>query len=89
MTTIFDDDNISEDDVDTSKIPDFPHDCYGAFDLSEIDDSVCLAEFRFHKNDVPVHAEALQLLQSFKCHQGTNCDGVEALCITLRRFAYL
>ena len=90
----FDDFNISEDeflllyDTDTSKIPDFPYDCYGTFDLNEMNASGCLAEFRFHKNDVPILLEALQLPQSFKCHQGTICDGVEALCITLRRSAY-
>jgi len=53
-----------------------------------MDDSECLAEFRFHKYDVPVLLEALQLPQSFTCHQGTICDGIEALYITLRRFAY-
>ena len=90
----FDDDDISEDeflllyDANTSKNPDFPYDCYGSFDLNEMDDSECLAEFRFHKNDVPVLLEALQLPQSFTCHQRTICDGIEALCITLRRFAY-
>lgn len=90
----FDDGDISEDeflllyDANTSKNPDFPYDCYGSFDLNEMDDSECLAEFRFHKNDVPVLLEALQLPQSFTCHQGTICDGIEALCITLRRFAY-
>ena len=86
--------DISEDeflllyDVNTSKNADFPYDCYGSFDLNEMDDSECLAEFRFHKNDVPVLLEALQLPQSFTCHQETICDGIEALCITLRRFAY-
>ena len=90
----FDDDNISEDefllvhDADTSKNPDFPYDCYGSFNLNEMDDNECLAEFRFHKNDVPILLEALQLPQSFTCHQGTICDGIEALCITLRRFPY-
>ena len=90
----FDDDDISEDeflllyDANTSKNPDFPYECYGLFDLNDMDDSECLAEFRFHKNDVPVLLEALQLPQSFTCHQGTICDGIEALCITLRRFAY-
>jgi len=84
----FDDDDISKDeflllyDSNTSKNPDFPYDCYGSFDLDEMDDSECLAEFRFHKNDVPVLLEALQLSQSFTCHQGTICDGIEALCIT-------
>ena len=62
----FDDGDISEDeflllyDANTSKNPDFPYDCYGSFDLNEMDDSECLAEFRFHKNDVPVLLEALQ-----------------------------
>ena len=90
----FDDDNISEDefllvyDANTSKNPDFPYDCYGSFNLNEMDDNECLAEFRFHKNDVPILLEALQLPQSFTCHQGTICDGIEALCITLRRFPY-
>ena len=30
----------------------------------------------------------MQPSQSFTCHQETICDGIEALCITLRRFAY-
>ena len=53
-----------------------------------MDDSECLAEFRFHKSDIPVLFEALQLPQSFTCHQGTICDGIEGLCLTLGRFAY-
>ena len=94
LVKCFDDDDISEDeflllyDGNTSKNPDFPYDCYGSFDLNDMDSSECLAEFRFHKNDVPVLLEALQLPQSFTCHQGTICDGIEALCITLRRLAY-
>ena len=90
----FDDDDISEDeflllyDANTAKNPDFPYDCYGSFDLNEMGDSKSLTEFRFHKNDVPILLEALQRPQSFTCHQGTICDEIEALCITLRRFAY-
>ena len=90
----FDDNDIPEDeflllyDANTLKNPDFPYDCYGSLDLNEMDNSKCLAEFCFHKNDVPVLLEALQLPQSFTCHQGTTCDGIEALCIILRRFAY-
>ena len=77
-------------DANTSKNPDFPYECYGKFDLNEMDDSECLAAFRFHKSDVPVLFEALQLPQSFTCQQGTICDGIEGLCLTLRtsRFAY-
>ena len=83
----FDDDNISEDeflhlyDANTSNNPGFPYDCCGSFDLNEMDDSECLAEFRLHKNDVPILLEVLQLTQSFTCHQGTICDEIEALCI--------
>ena len=88
------DDDISEDeflllcDGNMWKNPDFPYDCYGSFDLNDMDNSECLAEFHFHKNDVPILLEALQLPQSFTYHQPTICDGIEALCITLRRFAY-
>ena len=53
-----------------------------------MDDSKWLAEFRFREHDVHVLLEGLQLPQSFTCHQGTTCDGIEALCITLRRFSY-
>ena len=53
-----------------------------------MDDSECLAEFRFHRNELPLLLEALQLPQSFNCHHGTIRDGIEALCIRLRRFAY-
>ena len=84
----FNDDNISGDeflrlyDANTSKNPGFPYDCSGSFDLNEMDDSECLAEFRLHKNDVPILLQFLQLPQSFTCHQGTICDGIEALCTT-------
>ena len=73
----FDDGDISEDtflllyNANTSKNPDFPYECSGKFDLNEMDDSECLAEFRFHKSDIPILLEALQLPQSFTCQQGT------------------
>ena len=62
----FDDGEISEDeflvlyDVNTSKNPDFPYKCYGKFDLDEMDESECMAEFRFLKKDIPLLFEALQ-----------------------------
>lgn len=90
----YDDGDISEDellllyDLNTSKNPDFPYECYDKFDLNEMDDSECLAEFRFHKSDIPILFDVLQLPQTFKCQQGTICDGIEGLCIALRRVAY-
>ena len=90
----FDDGDISEDeflllyDVNTSKNPDFPYESYGKFDLNDMDDSECLFEFCFRKSDLPVLSEALRLSNYFTCQQGTICDGIEGLCIALRRFAY-
>ena len=85
----YDDGDISEDellllyDLNTSKNPDFPYECYDKFDLNEMDDSECLAEFRFHKSDIPILFDVLQLPQTFKCQQGTICDGIEGLCNAL------
>ena len=47
-------------DVNTAKKPDFPYECYGKFDLDEMDESECMAEFRFLKKDIPLLFEALQ-----------------------------
>ena len=51
----YDDGDISEDeflllyDVNSSKNPDFPYQNYEHFDLEELDESECLAEFRFRR----------------------------------------
>ena len=90
----FEDYELSEDeflllnDLNTSKNPDFPYECYGKFDFDDMDDSECLAEFRFRKSDIPVLLDTLQLPQTFVCRQGTKCDGIEGICIALRRAAY-
>ena len=39
-----------------SKNPDFPHSSYARFDLENIDETECLAEFRVQKQDIPVLA---------------------------------
>ena len=87
----FYDGDISEDevhlpyDVNISKNPDFPYESYGKFDLNDIDDSECLSEFCFRRSDFPVLSEALHPPNYFTCRQGTICDGIEGLCIALRR----
>ena len=94
LLQIFDDGDISEDevllpyDVNISKNPDFPHESYGKFDLNDIDDSECLSEFCFRKSDFPVLSEVLHPPNYFTCRQGTICDGIEGLCIALRRLGY-
>ena len=78
LLTSFDDGDISEDeflllyDVNRSKNLDFPYQNYKHFDLERLDESECLAEFRFRKSDVPaVLKEAMGLPDSCTCEQGT------------------
>ena len=71
-----------------SKNPDFPHSSYARFDLENIDETECLAEFRVRKQDIPVLANVLQLPVNIRCPQRTICDRIEGLCMLLRRFSY-
>ena len=66
----------------------FPHSSYGEFDLDDMEDDECLAEFRVKKQDLDTLAEALQIPASFHCQQRSKIDGMEGLCMLLRRFAY-
>ena len=58
--------------------PDFP-----------LNNLIDLADFRFRKIDIPVLTQALQIPASFNCEQGMTCDGIEGLCMLLRRLSYL
>ena len=71
-----------------SKNPNFPYEEYSRFNLDNMSEAECKAEFRFNKNDLPVLAEALQIPPSFKLNQGSIVDGMEDLCMLLRRLAY-
>ena len=55
-----------------------------------MEDDECVAEFRVKKQDLDTLAEALQIPASFKCHQRSKIDGVEAefFQISLQRFLY-
>ena len=75
-------------DLNTSKNLDFPYDDYGRFDFDEMDDSECLAEFRVKKRDIADLAIALQIPDVFVCPQRSVADGIEGLCLLLRRLAY-
>ena len=75
-------------DVNQSKNPEFPYEGYGTFDLAEMDDTECKAEFRLRKADISVLAEALDTPETFTCNQGSVIDGIEGLCVLLRRFSY-
>ena len=77
-------------DLHDSKNLDFPYEDYGRFDLDEMDDSECSAEFRVKKRDLPDLAAALQIPNQFVCHrhQRSVADRMEGLCMLLGRLSY-
>ena len=48
----------------------------------------CKTEFRFEKAHLPLLADVLQIPPMFKCSQGSVADGMEALCMLLKRLSY-
>ena len=94
MLVCFDDGTIDEEefvllyDLNSSGSMLFPYEDYEKFHLEDKDSVECKAEFRFEKNNIPLLAEALGIPDVFKCQQWTMCDGIEGLCILLKRFAY-
>ena len=72
----------------TSENLDLPYYSYPKFDIDDLEDDECVSEFRFHKEDLFSLAEALQIPPVFKTKQKNVVDGIEGLCMLLRRFAY-
>ena len=70
------------------KYPDFLYASYPPFDLQDMEDSECLAEFRVHNRDIPLLADALQIPPTFRCPQCSVCEGIEGLCVLLRPISY-
>ena len=75
-------------DLYSSKDLDFPYDVYSPFDLDELDEAECMAEFRFRKRDVRALEEVIRVPDTITCEQGSVCIGIEGLCMLLRRMAY-
>ena len=75
-------------DLYESKNPDFPHETYPHFDLDELENSECVAEFRVQKHHIPLLAHHLQIPATFRCQQRSVGDGTEGLCMLLRRLSY-
>ena len=82
----FDDGLISDEeclllyDLNRSTNLDFPYQQYPLFDLDDMQNDECLAEFRFHKNDLPILAEVLGIPDQFILEQRSVVGGMEALC---------
>ncbi|KAK3747025.1 hypothetical protein QZH41_010330 [Actinostola sp. cb2023] len=75
-------------DLNCSKNPEFPHENYESFDIDNMDPAECKAEFRFEKHHLDLLAESLGIPDVFICEQRSVCDGLEGLCMLLRRFTY-
>lgn len=75
-------------DMNTSKNPDLPYWKYDPFDLDDLCDDECKAEFRFLKNDIHLLKDVLQVPDEVVCYNRLVVDGIEALCVLLKRFAY-
>ena len=84
---IDDDEFITLYEAYSSKNLDFPYKTYPRFQLEDLHEAECVAEFRFQK-DIPILSQALRVPEVFRCRQGTVCSGLEGLCILLRRMAY-
>ena len=56
--------------------------------LGEMTTDKSIAEFRFKLADLRLLADALRIPEKVVCPNRTVASGMEALCITLKRFAY-
>ena len=71
-----------------SKNPDFPYERYPRFNLENMDESECLAEFKFAMQDITFPADVLQLPDVFTCYQKAVSTRTEGHCILLKLLAY-
>ena len=85
---ITDEDFIIFYELFSSRNPDFAYDSYNRFDLDNMNDDECKAEFRVRKRDPPTLAQALRIPRSFQLSQRSVVDGMEGLCMLLKRLAY-
>ena len=75
-------------DINTSSNLEFPYWKYPSFNLENISDAECAAEFRILKSDVYKLAEVMQIPPLIKCYNRSVFDGLECFCVFLKRFAY-
>ena len=74
--------------LNSSKNPDFPYWNYQVFDLENLTDDECKAEFRFYKNDIYFLQEVLQIPDEIVFSNRLVASGIEATCILLKRYSY-
>ena len=71
-----------------SRNPEFSYDVYDRFDLENMEEAECKSEFRVEKHDIPLLAEALGLPETFTCPQRSVAEGIEGLCMVLKRMSF-
>ena len=71
-----------------SSSPDMLQNTYNKFDLDNLSDDECCVNFRFVKKHIYQLQEALEIPEEFVCYNNVTIDGLEALCIILKRYAY-
>ena len=87
--------NIIDDDefvclyeLNTSNNLDLPYWQYERFNLENITDDECWSEFRFNRGDLYILKDALHIPDEVVTYNRLKVDGVESLCILLKRFTY-
>ena len=77
-------------DVNRSSNPDFDYLSYNLFDFDVYPEAECYNELRFKKIDLKRLKNALHIPNEIVCTSYNNIrvDGLEALCIVLRRLCY-
>ena len=74
--------------LNASVNPEYPYWKYDAFDLDSLTDDECSTYFRFRKDDIYRLSEVLMIPEEIVCYNRTKYDGIEALCVFLKRAAY-
>lgn len=66
----------------------YPYWDFDPFCLDSFDSCECEAHFRVAKDDLTILLNAFRIPATFRCPQGTVCNGMEGLCLLLKRLAY-
>ena len=75
-------------ELNTSENLEFPYDLYDQFNLDDINETECIAEFRSEKQHILQLEEVLQIPALLKYDQRSVFTGTEGLRMLLNRLAY-
>ena len=65
--------------------PAYLYNKFDRFDIDACDDSECRTDLRFGKQDLDLLRTYLQIPDEIVCSQRSVCEGMEGLCILLKR----